>query len=156
MSERSAPIRFARSACLALALWPFVHFGLVQAFELHPWRFGGFAMYAAPRPALRAREIMLGPDREHLRPIPLEQLPSEVRARVLSVLGEGLEARASWGKLYDPTPQAAALFELSPSARVLVMSLDACTLDARAFTACSTERYDCGRTSDSIDCRARR
>jgi hypothetical protein len=155
MKESSAPIRFARIACLALVLWPLAHFGLVQAFELHPWRFGGFAMYAAPRPALRAREIQLGPDLEHLRPIPLEQLPSAVRARVLSVLGEGLESRASWGKLYDPTRQAAALFELSPSARVLVMSLDACRLDARAFTACATEQYACTRAAGSIDCRAR-
>jgi hypothetical protein len=33
---------------LFFGLWPLAHFGLVKAYGIHPWRFGGWATFAAP------------------------------------------------------------------------------------------------------------
>jgi hypothetical protein len=33
---------------LVFAAWPLVQFGLVRAYDIHPWRFGGWATFAVP------------------------------------------------------------------------------------------------------------
>lgn len=33
---------------LTFAIWPLAQFGLVQAYAIHPWRFGGWATFATP------------------------------------------------------------------------------------------------------------
>ena len=72
-----------------------------------------------------------------------------VREHVLSVLGESLQDRGVLGKLYEPAPHAEALLELSPSASHVVLSIEQCWLDAKAFTACKTHQYLCTRRPSS-------
>ena len=36
-----------------VALWPFVHLGLVARYEINPWKLGGFAMYTTPVPPVQ-------------------------------------------------------------------------------------------------------
>lgn len=153
MSALVTARRFVRFACAALACWPLAHYALVRTFDLNPWRFAGFAMYSVPRPALQAREVLMGEDASHLRPVPVEQLTREASERLLRILAEGLDARSTWGDLYDAVPQARELFLLSPSAHALTMSIEVCSLDARAFSACRTEQYACARSGESAECR---
>lgn len=128
-------------------VWPLVHYPMVRAFEMSPWRFGGFAMYATLRPLLQARDPMLGEAGGPLKAIPVERLPAGVRARVLAALAAGMQRRDALGALYDPAAEAAVLFELSPSASRAVLSIERCWLDAQAFVTCNTLRYTCSRPS---------
>lgn len=138
-------IRLARLLTALCALWPLAHYGLVRALELDPWRFGGFAMYAAPRPAWTAREPLMAPAGEPLRAIALEALPGAARERVLGVLAEALEAQSIWGARYAPEPYAAALLELAPSAAHVALSAQTCALDRAAFARCRTVQHVCAR-----------
>src|SRR5688500_10655944 len=124
-------IRIARLLTAVVILWPLAHVPLVRAFELSPWSFGGFAMYTTPRPSLQGRDPLMAEAGAPLRAIAVESLPTEVREHVLSVLGESLQDRGVLGKLYDPTPHAEALLELSPSASHVVLSIEQCWLDAK-------------------------
>ncbi len=33
---------------LLFAIWPLVHYGLMQHYQLNPWKYGGWAMYVVP------------------------------------------------------------------------------------------------------------
>jgi hypothetical protein len=47
-------VMIARIALVsALGIWPPVHIALVQVFDVNPWKFGGWAMYASPKPTAR-------------------------------------------------------------------------------------------------------
>ena len=37
-----------RLAIGLLMVWPLLHFGLVRAYDMNPWKLGGLAMYTAP------------------------------------------------------------------------------------------------------------
>ncbi len=42
--------RMALAAIAFVALWPLVHRGLVAAYDVNPWKLGGWAMYTAATP----------------------------------------------------------------------------------------------------------
>ena len=65
MATQSAPkslmslrMRASSAALAALMLWPAVHFALVERYDIVPWKFFGFAMYAVSEPGMTIREPM--------------------------------------------------------------------------------------------------
>jgi hypothetical protein len=42
---------------MLLTLWPLVHVCLVKAYDVSPWKLGGWGMYAAPRPSFWGMEV---------------------------------------------------------------------------------------------------
>lgn len=91
-------------AFLALfAAWPAAHRALVAAFDVNPWKLGGWAMYARPHfpPELRMYVLRGDAEREIARLTPWEQ----------TLAGELVERRYTIGSLASPDPLARALLE---------------------------------------------
>lgn len=76
------------------ALWPAVHRGLVYAFDMNPWKLGGWAMYARPHfpPQIRLLRIRAGEEIPLTDLTPLEQ----------ALAGDFVESRYSIGRLASP------------------------------------------------------
>ena len=100
---RSAP-RWKRRAVSALlllvALWPLVHRGLVARYRIHPWKFGGFAMYTTHR-----RSLAIAVDAESGAPVDEQTLSERGRA----ALAAFREERHSYGRLSVPDRAAEAV-----------------------------------------------
>lgn len=104
-----AKTRIAVLICAFFIVWPGLHRIVVAAYDINPWRFGGFAMYATP------------PARLHVAII--ERLP-EARARILSEreMSATVLAQQQWfqlrrsslGSLLSPADLAAAYFAAGP------------------------------------------
>ena len=41
--------RLLYAALICLTLWPLVQIGLVERYDVNPWKFGGWGMYSAPQ-----------------------------------------------------------------------------------------------------------
>jgi hypothetical protein len=91
-------------AFLALfAVWPAAHRALVAAFDVNPWKLGGWAMYVRPHfpPELRLYVLRGGNEREIARLTPWER----------TLADELVERRFVLGELASPDPLARALLE---------------------------------------------
>ncbi len=89
--------RAALFGLVALLAWPPLHYGLVERYELNPWKFFGFAMYCRPTlPVQLDIEIV---ERGRVAQLPVRDLPLPLRAACRrfaidrSVLGTFREAR---------------------------------------------------------------
>jgi len=74
-----------RTALIAFAVWPLLHIGLIRAYDLNPWKFAGWGMYAAPQLVCGVRILGIAPDGTdyELRSIaePIEPALAEFRRR---------------------------------------------------------------------------
>ena len=81
----------------ALLAWPPLHFGLVERYELNPWKFFGFAMYCLPTLPVQLDIEMV--EQGRVVRLPVRELPAPLRALCRrfqidrSVLGTFREAR---------------------------------------------------------------
>jgi hypothetical protein len=91
-----------------LAVWPLVHMWFVKRYDLDPWRFFGFAMYAVPATYQWVHEIELRDGREvNLHPSKLEPEPMRLHVSLM-------RQRAVLGDLIEPHKLAEALFAARP------------------------------------------
>jgi hypothetical protein len=91
-----------------LAVWPLVHMGLVARYEIDPWRFFGFAMYAVPSSYQYVHEVELRDGREVN--IHHSWLDEESLAAHLTLMRK----RAVLGKFAEPHELAASLLKARP------------------------------------------
>ena len=118
---RSRAPSFAAIVAL-VALWPLAHRGLVAAYEIDPWKLGGFAMYTTYQTSLVVF-FRAGPD--GLRPIDETALPAPVRAEL-----ERFRARRSaLGTWVAPDAAARALHAVRPELASLVVVVQRLWLD---------------------------
>lgn len=98
--------RAAIAALIAVFLWPPVHHGLVRSFDLDPWSFFGWSMYAVPNLRLNVRAARLeagsAPDWNAISPA----LYGPMRAYALK--------RQRWGELLPPDALAEQIFAEQP------------------------------------------
>ncbi len=113
----------------AVALWPLAHHAAVRLWHLDPWRFFGWAMYAAPTPYIELHfvERVEGQFR-------VLQLPQELRAQAAAYAN----ARVRWGELYPPHALARAIARHRPQADGLAIVVRRYVLDR----ATSRFRYE--------------
>lgn len=109
-------------AFLALfAAWPPLHFLLVQRYEINPWKFAGWAMYARPPARVSVSLAGEGPSGPvAVRPVPRGEL-EEFRL-----------ARVHFGRMARPDRLALALFRRDPRLRRLAVRVTALHLVAGA------------------------
>jgi hypothetical protein len=91
-----------------LAVWPIVHGWVVKRWDLDPWRFFGFAMYAVPATYQWVHEFELHDDRE----VSLHSNKFEQEALRLHI--NLMRQRAVLGDLIEPNELAEALFAERP------------------------------------------
>ena len=94
---------------IAFALWPLAHIGLVKAWDVNPWKLGGWGMYSAPQIPADARIFCFTPDDVGI--YPLRTLPPELEKAQY----EFLQARLGLGRLAKPRELAQAILDRYPS-----------------------------------------
>jgi hypothetical protein len=95
--------RIVVAGLVLFALWPAVHRALVAAFDVNPWKLGGWAMYTRPHfpPELRLYVLRGDGEREIARLTPWER----------TLADELAERRYTIGELASPDALARALLE---------------------------------------------
>jgi hypothetical protein len=107
---------------LILAAWPLVHRGLVQAYRIDPWSFGGWAMYCTPRLDLRIGASAYRGGRPLGVPV-----PGSVGSYAVS-FGE---RRMYFGRFVTPDDLAERVLEAMPAADAVGVLIERRTLDPR-------------------------
>jgi len=89
--------RIVAAMLLAFAIWPLLHYSLVQRYGLEPWKFAGWAMYTVPRFLPRVEVFELRDGRRVKIPL--------IGSRFEAAADELVRFRAgalSWGELAVP------------------------------------------------------
>jgi hypothetical protein len=103
--SRARPVEKAATAALcAFLLWPPVHFCLCKVWGLNPWKFGGWAMYALPRPRV---ELLAQIERANGS---WQDMRSLDQPPVIQALNRSETLMEFWGRLVRPEEIARDLF----------------------------------------------
>lgn len=98
--------RLAAAVLAVFTAWPFVHIGLVHAYDLNPWKFGGWAMYTTAVLEPKVEIFVLREDERELLGVGAHAYP-KTRAAHDQLMFD----LAFWGELVDTDPLAAAARE---------------------------------------------
>ncbi len=120
-------------------LWPFAHWALVAQYDINPWKLGGWAMYASPKPpvmvaAFREADGSLQVLDERAFAEPAREALERFRIR-----------RHALGKLVEPEePARAILAEQAalPKVTILVQTYYLSTESARMRSTIDRYSYD--------------
>ncbi len=117
--------RVLLTALAALVAWPIAHPFVVEALDLDPWRFCGFAMYATPSTYQRVYLIELRGDREvHLHP---SWFSDDAKDRIQ----EYKRQRSVLGELLPPHEVAELVFAERPEIEGLKIVVQRDAISAR-------------------------
>lgn len=122
-----------------VAVWPFVHRALVAAYDINPWKLGGWAMYATPTPPVLA--AIFQPMGKGGIPIPREKLPENVGV----ALDRFVMERHALGDFRRPDEVAALVLESQGDLDEVVVMVQRMILDPETALMTSrkaTYRYD--------------
>lgn len=108
--------RFIVLVVVFVAVWPLVHRGLVSAYDVNPWKLGGFAMYTTATPPVLV--VAFEPRGEGGIPLDRRRFPAHVEQSL-----QRFEARRHvLGNLARPDELAAQLLHSRPDLdRVVVL-----------------------------------
>ena len=143
-SARTAPAawkrRVVRGTLLLVALWPFAHRGLVARFDVSPWKFGGWAMYAAPTPPVLV--AVFRPDVGGWRLVSRERFSPATQA----TFDRFEQARHALGDFHRPDALARAVLDERPDLAEIAIVVERMRLDpATARMTSRKARYDYDR-----------
>jgi hypothetical protein len=128
---------------LVVALWPLAHRALVAAYDVNPWKLGGFAMYTT----YRTWQVGLfrGAD-GRLEAIDQNALPFAARRAILDFRAR----RSALGRFAKPAPMARAVLAARPDLDAIVVVVERLVLDpATGRIASSQEVFPF--TRDALD-----
>jgi len=100
-------------------LWPLVHFGLVRALDLNPWKWFGLAMYTVPRDRYDAHAFSL-PGRERIGLAGLEPARAQ---RLLESYAAFVRRRDQLRGAARPDAFARALFDARPELETIEITV---------------------------------
>lgn len=136
-----------------LWVWPALHFVLCQAFDLHPWKFAGWAMYTQPAPQTRV-SVSRGPRSGMLS-----------QAYLMGSIPGGAEAynvytatRELWGRLAPaPTHLAKLVLGQFPDLKLIWITVGTRSMSSSGSIELQLETYECLRSSSTsgADCTKR-
>ncbi len=109
-------LRLATALVVLVATWPLVQHGLARRYELDPWAFFGFAMYAVPNLRVTVRAGRLESPESTAEPDWNAISPASYGA-----LREFAERRGRWGRLLEPDDLAERLFAAQPELPAVVI-----------------------------------
>ena len=105
--------RFKRTvvhaALILFTVWPAVHIGLVERYDLNPWKLAGWGMYSAPQLACDVRVFCFTPDRVGTYEL------TTIQPEFDPLLLEFLRRRRSLGELTRPDRFAQSLLDYFPA-----------------------------------------
>lgn len=106
-----------------VAIWPLLHRGIVAAYDVNPWKLGGFAMYTTPTPPVLA--VAFEPRGDDGVPIRNENLPL-----VAQLAHRDFEGRR-WvlGELHRPDGFAREVLRARPELGEVIVLVQRMVLD---------------------------
>ncbi len=137
--------RIVVGVVLAHALWPLAHFALTTSFELNPWKFFGWAMYASVPVAvtLELDPIARGPG---------EQAREHAWSPVVRKTGDVFtRERKLWGRLIAPDALASAALAERPGIAGVSIRVGRIALDPASAHMVETDRVYYYRRSQGRD-----
>ena len=144
-SSNSVQRRLLAGMVIGLAIWPVVHHGLVNRFDLNPWRFFGWSMYCLPDEEVSFRiQVDVHGHLEALGKKPSKEFYEE--------LARFLRFRRVFRSSAWPDRLAQMVLSARPDVKAVVMTLGRFGLDQerdrQAMLDCTRVRY--GRTSRDV------
>jgi hypothetical protein len=128
--------RVVTVALVAFALWPLAHRALVVAYDVNPWKLGGWAMYTAPSLSIGVALFELRDNRPMV--LDAEDLTPRVRKEVRDFVAR----RSALGVLASPDDLGRVLFEERPQWPLMLVVADVRKLDrASARIVRQTEKH---------------
>jgi hypothetical protein len=106
-----------------VALWPLVHRAVVAAWDVNPWKLGGFAMYTTATPPVQIALLVRGDT--GLEPLDERALPDAVRRALHRFRIE----RHALGALRSPDDVGRAILEARPELPWVVIAIQRMHLD---------------------------
>ena len=97
------------AALVAFTMWPAVHVGLVESYDVNPWKLAGWGMYSAPQLPSYVQITCLTPDS-----VGSYELGS-IRPELEPELWAFLLLRRHLGRLVEPDQFAQALLDYYPA-----------------------------------------
>jgi hypothetical protein len=126
--------RLAIGILVWVAAWPLGHRALVAAYDVNPWKLGGFAMYATAIPPIQVVAFEKAGDR--LEPLDEHQLaPDAQRALLRFRIG-----RHALGRLRRPDDLGEALLRARPDLAWVLVAVQRMSLDAESARMTSTRQ----------------
>ena len=121
---------------IAFAVWPAVHLGLVQAWDVNPWKLMGWGMYSAPQIPADVRISGLAPDGSSVT------LTVELTEELDVDQYRFLRARLGLGSFARPARLARAVLERDRSLAGVTIDVDQPKLNRRTgLIELRTSRY---------------
>ena len=117
-----------------VALWPLAHRALVAAYDINPWKLGGWAMYTTVRPPVLV--VLFTKNGDAFVPVARAGLSRSTRDALTTFQAE----RHALGKLRQPRDVARRVLEDRRELSSIVIVVQTPTLDRR--TARITARRD--------------
>jgi hypothetical protein len=114
--------------CAGLVLftaWPAAHLGLVQRYDVNPWKLAGWGMYSAPQFPAEIRVVCHTPDA--VGAYELRTIQPELEPAMLAFL----ERRLGLGRIVEPAQFARALLDFYPAIDGVSITVLQPTLDPR-------------------------
>lgn len=120
------------AALIAIFLaWPVVHLAAAHVFEINPWKFAGFGMYAVPVPEYTMAVTGYTSDNRSFT-----AWPGEVREA-----GDAfLKRRKNYGRLANPRAMANAAFDAVPAVDRIEIVITHAYLDPKTSRIASESR----------------
>jgi hypothetical protein len=145
-SPHLAKRRVMFGAVVLLALWPFLHHGVVAYFELDPWLYFGVSMYTQPRPIVRTVDFQYSTADGRLRTLPVHKFENPRRAWFADRAEHVAKRDAAMGRLHPIEDSAQRLFELLPrKIERLAFGFERMHLGPDARLHRRVDRVDCTR-----------
>jgi len=114
---------------VAFAIWPLIHFGLVERYEVSPWKLAGWAMYAAPTTQVGVAVFAVRPGRKPER-LAEAALPAPVAAE----MARFVDRRRTLGRLASPDSIGRELFARRSDLAWTVVAVETRLLDRDSAT----------------------
>ena len=119
-----------------VALWPLGHRAIVAAWDVNPWKLGGFAMYTTATPPVQV--VAFARDGSELSPLDERTFPAEVQ----ETLRQFRIRRHALGRLHPPDDLATAILDARRDLQWVVVAVQRMKLDPATARMTSTrDRY---------------
>ena len=128
--------RVAIAILVWAAVWPLGHRALVAAYDVNPWKLGGFAMYATATPPIQV--VVFESAGGRLMPLDERRLSRDAQRALRRFRID----RHALGQLQSPDDLGDALLEARPDLAWVVVAVQRMSLDAKTARMTSTrEQY---------------
>jgi hypothetical protein len=130
---------------VVLSVWPLAHHWMATTWDMDPWRFFGFSMYAVPKSRVALVTFGFGVDPD----VPTPELTDDQRRAFMQLAGDLRGGRQALGTLYPWRSTFRRMFDLLPEEiGTISIVLGKSYLDEEAMLRIRRLEMECRRLPD--------